>query len=396
MHWSRGLRQALVMITVVIATSVGRAQTAPQASTAVTPADLSAAINQLGAFDFGVRMTASRTVRRAPSTMAVPALVNAVRTHADTFVQYRALVLLAGFDDPATPQLIRTLMTDRNDRLRAVAYAWWEHHPSPDVVPQLVDALKRELSEFVRPSLTRALAAQRGDRRALNAVLPLVSTGEDFFRGEVIQALGDYRATTARESILAVAKLDGPLRDDAILALGKIGDPSVLEVLAQLQRSVARERQPAIAAALCMLAVNCETQQQFLSETLRFAADTAGFQLLLRSTARALGELAARGNVAAATTLLDAGVPAGDASRAPIALAIGAAAVRSPETMLAAIATSSQQARAIELLRDAFDMLEEDFEEELFYVEVRRIYWASAEGSAPRRVAEAVIQKLEF
>ena len=79
-----------------------------------------------------------------------------------------------------------------------------------------------------------------------------------------------------------------------------------------------------------------------------------------------------------------------------MALALGAAAVRNPAALLSALGACTQQAAAIELLRDAFDMLEEDFEEELFYVDVRRAYWASAEGSAARRLAEAVIQKLEF
>ena len=50
----------------------------------------------------------------------------------------------------------------------------------------------------------------------------------------------------------------------------------------------------------------------------------------------------------------------------------------------------------VELLRDAFDMLAEDFEEERFYVAVRQAYWAAPAGSARRRVAEALIQKLEF
>ena len=51
---------------------------------------------------------------------------------------------------------------------------------------------------------------------------------------------------------------------------------------------------------------------------------------------------------------------------------------------------------ALELLREAFDMLEEDFEEERFFVTVRRAYWAAAAGSPARKVADALIQQLEF
>jgi hypothetical protein len=48
------------------------------------------------------------------------------------------------------------------------------------------------------------------------------------------------------------------------------------------------------------------------------------------------------------------------------------------------------------LLRDAFDMLEEDYEEERFFATVRRSYWQAAEGSPERKLADALIQVLEF
>jgi hypothetical protein len=48
------------------------------------------------------------------------------------------------------------------------------------------------------------------------------------------------------------------------------------------------------------------------------------------------------------------------------------------------------------LLRDAFDMLEEDYEEERFFATVRRSFWAAPEGSSDRKVADALIQALEF
>ncbi|HEY4349916.1 MAG TPA: hypothetical protein VGN31_01740, partial [Paraburkholderia sp.] len=257
-------------------------------------------------------------------------------------------------------------------------------------------ALSREVSEFVRPALTRAIAAQKGNTGAEAALLPLITTGEDFFRAEVIQAAGDYRLTAARDAIQAVSKLDGPLQEDAILALGKLGDATVLDGLAQLQRTVPRERQPAIAAALCMLNVNCDTHHKYLRDTLAFASDTAGFQLLLRSTTRALGTLAGRGDQVAMTTLFDLGISGADSSRAPVALALGAAAVHAPAMTLRVLGERKDLDKSVELLRDAFDMLEEDFEEEMFYVDVRRAYWAAPEGSPARRVAESVIQKLEF
>ena len=47
-----------------------------------------------------------------------------------------------------------------------------------------------------------------------------VGRGEDFFRGAVIEALGDYKAGYAYDALTAVARLEGPLQDDAALAPG--------------------------------------------------------------------------------------------------------------------------------------------------------------------------------
>ena len=358
---------------------------------------LSAAIDSLGAFDFPTRMTAARTVRRAAAAEAVPLLTAAVKTHADSYVRYRALVLLVGFDDKGTADVMTSVLADRNDRLRAVAYEWFERNTASAPVQALIDALPKESSEFVRPALTRALTALNADPRVRAAIAPLIASGEDFFRGEVIQGLGDYKAAWAAPAILAVANLDGPLQDDGVLALGKIGDASVLPALGELQKQVPRERQPALAAAICMLGINCTGHRQYLDDSVKFAVDNTGFQVLLRASAHALGAFAERGDQAAFKSLMDVGMTAGDQAKGPIALSLGAAAVRQPAALMSALAArSTDQAAAIELLRDAFDMLAEDFAEEMFYVTVRRAYWAAADGSAARRLAEAVLQKLEF
>jgi HEAT repeat protein len=358
---------------------------------------LGAAIDSLGAFDFPVRTAAARTVRRAPAADVVPLLAAAVKNHKDSYVRYKALVLLAGFDEKSTVDVMASVMADRNDRLRAVAYEWFERNPASAPAAVLIDALRTESSEFVRPALTRALAALNADPRVRSAVAPLITSGEDFFRGEVIEGLGDYKAAWAAPAILAVAKLDGPLQDDAVLALGKIGDPAVLPSLAALQKEVPRERQPALAAAMCMLGVNCDGNRKYLDDSLKFSRSNDGFQVLLRASAHAMGAFAERGDQAAFKSLIDAGVGAGDQARGTIALALGAAAVRQPAALLTALAArSTDRDAAIELLRDSFDMLEEDFAKEMFYVTVRRAYWTAADGSAERRLAETVLQKLEF
>jgi hypothetical protein len=60
------------------------------------------------------------------------------------------------------------------------------------------------------------------------------------------------------------------------------------------------------------------------------------------------------------------------------------------------LADASIRDAGIDLLREAFDMLEEDFEEERFFATVRREYWKVPAGSPARVVPDALIRKLEF
>jgi len=363
---------------------------------AVSAQELQTAINRLGNLDYSIRMNASRTIRRAPAAQAVPALIQAVSEHTDGYVRFRALVLLSGFKDPRTPDVVRGVLNDPNNRLREVAYAWFEHNPNPGMIPQLLQRLEREQDDFLRPALVRALAAQGTDPRVRDTLLIDVRRGQDFFRGAVIEALGDYRATYAVQAIIEVAALDGPLRDDAALALGRVGDQRALETLAGLQRTASRESQPAIAAAICLLGINCASHERYLSDTLHFAMQNRGFQELLRQTATALSALAARGNQNSLQLLLDVGIPSDNPARAPLALAVAGAAIRNTPLLLATLERYSNRDGAIALLGEGFDMLEEDFNEELFFVTVRYGYWQAADGTPARAVSEALVQKLEF
>jgi hypothetical protein len=364
---------------------------------ATSPEHVRAAIDELGRLDFAVRMNASRTVRRAPPAVAVPALIEAATGHADGYVRYRALVLLSGFNDPRARDIMEEALGSANDRLRAVAYTFFEHHPDKTVAPLLLKALDREDSEFVRPELTRALAAYAiFDPNAREAVRPLVERGQDYFRAEVIEALGDYKADYAIDVLQRAARLEGPLQPDAALALGKIGDKRALGTLAELQRSAPRVDQPTIAAAICLLEVNCAAHVGFITDTLHFAIANLRFQDLMRTSASALAALAIGGHAEAFATLLDAGVPARDPPRAPLALAAGTVAIRNPVLALQVLEGRADLDQAVLLLRDAFDMLEEDYEEERFYATVRKAYWEAPEGSARRKVCDALIQKLEF
>jgi HEAT repeat protein len=368
----------------------------PAAPQAVSAEDLQAAIDKLGDLDYDTRTAASRIVRRTAATQAVPALLRAVAEHADGFVRYRALVLLTGFNDPRTKDAMRESMASPNDRLRTVAYSYFEHTPDPAMIPELIAALAKEQAEFVRPALVRALAAVGDDPRVRQTLIQEAMRGEDFFRSAVIEALGDYKAGYAFETLTGIAKLDGPLLDDTAIALGKIGDKRALETLAGLQRTAPKSTQPLIAASICLLGVNCESHENYLAETLKFSDQNIGFQELLRGAASGLGALGVSGRASAVTALFEVGIPSQDPTRAPVALAIGMVALRNTPLMLATLETHPRRSDAIALVGEGFDMLEEDLDKERFFALIRRTYWASAEGSPPRELMQTLIGKLDF
>jgi hypothetical protein len=94
--------------------------------------------------------------------------------------------------------------------------------------------------------------------------------------------------------------------------------------------------------------------------------------------------------------LFDVGIPSQDPVRAPVTLALGLVALRNTPLMLKTLEGRADQPAAIGILAEAFDMLEEDLEEERFFVDVRRTYWAAADGSATRKLCEQLITKLDF
>lgn len=378
----------------------GQEPTTPQP---VTKEQLQGAIAKLGDLDYATRTSASRTIRRAPASQAVPALLQAVSEHADGYVRYRALVLLTGFNDPRAKDSMRASLSSPNDRLRTVAYSFFEHNPDRALLPEFLAALEKEQGEFVRPTVVRAVAALGpDDQRVRQALLRDVTRGEDFFRSMVVEALGDYKSQYAYDALTAVAKLEGPLQDDATLALGKLGDKRALETLASLQRSAPRKSQPSIAAAICLLGINCSSHENYLIETLKFSDKNIGYQELLRSAAAGLGALAVAGHDEAADALFEVGVPSRDPTRAPVALALGTVALRNTPLMIRKLEGRAEGGSPaalngpIALLGEGFDMLEEDLDKERFYALVRRTFWESADASPRRALMQTLIGKLDF
>ena len=380
----------LAAVLVAVGSTSGAAQTSTE--------ELKRVVDQLGDFDYEVRLGASREVRRADPELVGPVLRDAAVQHEDSYVQFRALVLLYGVFPEGAGDAFEDALSSTNDRVRAAAYDYFEHAPDPAIAPKLVAALETETSEFVRPALVRALAAHDDDPTVRSRLVRDIDSGEGFFRGAVIEALGDYGATYAVDSLVAIAEDPGSLQDDALLALGKIGDERAVDAMASVQDDASDTLQPIVSATACLLGIDCERQLRYVIDALSYGAQiTDGdSQRLLRSAAAGLAALAMRRNQAALDALFEIGVASEDPARAPIALALGTVALRQPDIVRSALEGRSMPDAELLLLRDAFDMLDEDLAEERFYSRMRQSYWDAADGSAARAFAETALRVLEF
>lgn len=386
----------LAMVVSLLCAAAGAHAQEPPAPQPISLEQLRAAIDQLGELDYDVRTSASRTIRRTPGAQAVPALLQAVQEHSDGYVRYRALVLLTGFNDPRTRGAMAEALSSPNDRLRTVAYSFFERSPDRLLATRLMASLETEHAEFVRPALVRALAAM-SDIAAVRPVLVREAMrGEDFFRSAVIEALGDHKAAYAYDALAAITRLDGPLVDDAALAIGKLGDRRGLALLAGLQETAPKPAQPFVAAGICLLGANCDAHEGFLVETLEYADRNVGFQEALRGAAASLCALAVAGRQSALDALFSVGIESRDPTRAPVSLAVATVALRNTALTLNALAAHPRQSGAIALMAEGFDMLEEDLEKERFFAAVRRTYWASAESSPQRALMRTLIAQLDF
>ena len=346
------------------------------------------AIDNLGSFDYPTRREAARVLRHGNPTKVHPALTAAAYNHTDQYVRYRALVLVTGFGEKEVTGPVHDLIADKNDRVRSVVYEWFEYNPTRSIIPTLLDAVPKEPSPFVRPTLLRALAAQPADPRVQDLLSRFVIQGEDVFRGATIVALGDYRRTYATKAIIEVAKLDGPLQADAIAALGRMKDSSAASALTEIRRHASPDIIPLIVADECLLGFDCEAREKFLVGALGENKKNA---------ARALGLLALDGRQSALLAIVDAGVAARADAREAAAIEMGIVALRAPQLIVAALAARANYAPALDLLAEAFDLLSsEDFLIERFYMNMRSPYFFVPAGSPQRRVLDEIIRKLGF
>lgn len=382
------------MIRLIASATLLLALAASSRAAQSTPAtDLRTHLANLSSLDFPIRMNAARMIRRVPAAEAVPALAQAVTTHPDEFVRYRALIVLSSFNDRGTGELVRGLLKDRNDRLREVAYKWLEANPDPGLIPTLLASLQTEQAEFVRPALVGALAALGDNPQVQRALLAEVPRGLDFFRSAVIDTLGRHRAEYAVDAIAAVAPLEGPLQDDAVLALGRIGGTRAAAALAKIPKPAA-DLALTIRGAQCLLGDRCDAAITLLADTAGAAGASSS---VIRAAVTALAAIGASRNDAATAAL--AGLASrGAAVRDQVMLGFATVAVRNPDHVIGWLDTAPGPVRtaATELLKEGFEDLDEDFGEEQFFAAARAAYWKAGDGTSARALAGTLIQTLDF
>jgi HEAT repeat protein len=354
------------------------------------------AVNHLSDADPAMQTAAAATLRRRPPAEVVPALLQALERHGDSYVRFRALVLLSAFNHPRIPDVMREATYDPNDRVRQVAYSFFERHPDVSTLRPFLEALERETSELVVPAMVRAVAALGDQPGARKALLRELTRGTDLSRRAIIEALGDQKAAYALGTLIEIARVDGPLQGVTALALGKLGDPAALPLLTQLRQTAPTADQPAIAAGLCLLGNDCDSHRALLVRGLTPSAGTDDPESLVRQAATALSALAASGDGVAAAALVDAGMSLRDAARAAIAQQTAIFAVRNPSAFLPFLQSRADVRGALTLLAEGFDMLDDDLGEEQFFAVVRRSYWSAPEDSGTRATARDIIGVLGF
>jgi hypothetical protein len=227
------------------------------------------------------------------------------------------------------------------------------------------------------------------------ALIAEAGRGFDFFRIAVIEALGERRAAYAVEAIAAAAKMDGPIQDDAVLALGRIGGARATEVLASLTPE-GPQVVASLHAAHCLLGKDCVGRIKTLVD---IASDSRASSQAARAAISALGAIAAKPDPAAVTELAGLARSPAAGLRDAAAVEFSTLAVRTPDVVLPwldALADEPARESASALLSDGFARLEDDFAKEQFFAAARAGYWKASEGSPARTRIAGLIEKLEF
>ena len=174
----------------------------PAAPQAVAAEELQAAIDKLGDLDYDTRTTASRTSAAPPARRRCRRFSRPSPNIATATCAIARSSCSPGSTIRGPTMRCASRSTSPNDRLRTVAYSFFEHNPDPRDGSRAARGA-REGAGRVRPAGagSRACRARRAIRGSSSVLVREVGRGEDFFRSAVIEALGDYKAQYAFDAL---------------------------------------------------------------------------------------------------------------------------------------------------------------------------------------------------
>ena len=389
----RDLRCALSLSCVLGWRAARRAQE-PPAPQAVSPAQLQAAIDKLGDLDYATRTDARRErfgARRRAGRAGAAA--GGRRAHRRLRPLSRA---------GAADRLQRSAHAGRDARVAG------EPERSPaDRRLQLLRAQSRSGDDAAScsPRSTRSRASSCGRRSCARWRRCAATTRASSRRWCAKSAAA--RTSSAARSSRRSATTRPQYAFDALTgdrqarrpAAGRCGAGAREDRRQARARDAGRacsgrrraQTQPSIAAAICLLGVNCESHESYLIETLKFADKNIGFQELLRGAAAGLGALGVAGHARGRSTRCSTSAfRRSDPTRAPVALALGdgRAAQHAADAVDRSRQRPDRDAAIDARWPKASTCSKRISTRSASSRSSRRTYWAAAEGS-PTRAADA-------
>jgi HEAT repeat protein len=182
--------------------------------------------------DDGMRDAAVRALGEIGDESAIDALLATLEASGGPTEPMVEAVARVG-DRKAVPALL-TLLSDPSDEIRAAAAHALAELEDPCALEPLLELLRNNRNSDVRESAALALGLI-GDRSVVAALIEALHDTASSVRVEAAWALGHLRAAEAVDPLLEhVNGVDGSLRFAGILALAEIGDPRCLPGLKSL------------------------------------------------------------------------------------------------------------------------------------------------------------------
>ncbi|BAU64572.1 HEAT repeat-containing PBS lyase [Stanieria sp. NIES-3757] len=202
-----------------------------------------------------VRRAAAKTLNLIADPTAIPTLIDAVLKDDDVVVRGSAVGALAQTGEASIPPLIDILASPESTETIKGHAAWALAFIGTKAREQLYQAFNSD-SAAVRAAVVGAIAKvaeEQREERALNLLINSLRDSASNVRSEAASALGNLAEQSAIPDLLELLQhQEGESRKAAALALMKIGDPSVLELL---QTALDQESEAAI-QQIIKLAIN--------------------------------------------------------------------------------------------------------------------------------------------